>query len=534
MNLLDRAIEIVAPVHALKRQNARMQMRLALRVFDSGYSEGAASFRKSSLEGWRAESDSPQKDIDLNLPVLRKRSRSLIMNAPIARSAVNVRRTNCVGQGLQMKSKIDYRYLGISKEKAKDLKDDIEREFRFWASSHLCDMSGQNNFYELQQIAFFAWMANGECFALPQYEETSFWFPYHLRIRLIEADRISTPGSYGESVDLDVKNRENGHRIYNGVEIDDKGRVAAYYICNSYPNDSIIKEWKRIEAYGERTGNPNILHIFSAEREEQYRGVPFLAPVVESVKQLTRYSEAEIMAAVINGLFTVMVQTDAGGSDIEFAGEDDGENGDTVGDEDDKIRLGTGIINFLRPGEKIEVVDAKRPNINFESFTSSMCKYIGAALEIPNEILLQNFGASYSASRAALLQAWKSFGMHRSWFISDFCQPVYELFLAEAVATGRLQCPGFFLDPMIRHAYSRASWSGPAAGQLDPVKEANGAVIRIQNGLSTREKEAIEINGTDFDDNVSQLELENEKMVQAFAIYEEKEETGDDKDTGER
>lgn len=55
------------------------------------------------------------------------------------------------------------------------------------------------------------------------------------------------------------------------------------------------------KAFGDKTGSPNVLMIYETERAEQYRGVPYLAPVIEALKQLTRYSEAEMMAAVING-----------------------------------------------------------------------------------------------------------------------------------------------------------------------------------------------------------------------------------------
>ena len=37
---------------------------------------------------------------------------------------------------------------------------------------------------------------------------------------------------------------------------------------------------------------------------------------------------------------------------------------------------------------------------------------------------------------------------------------------------------------------------------------------RIAIGVSTREREAIEINGSDFDRNIEQLTLEQEKMNQ--------------------
>ena len=144
-----------------------------------------------------------------------------------------------------------------------------------------------------------------------------------------------------------------------------------------------------------------------------------------------------------------------------------------------------------------------------------MAKHIGAALEIPTEILLKSFTASYSASKGALSEAWKMFKMYREWLINDFCQPVYEEWLCEAVAKGRISAPGFFEDEAIRHAYSGAEWNGPAQGMLDPVKEVNAAVTRIENGLSSREREAMEINGSSFKENAAKLKYENKILKEA-------------------
>jgi capsid protein len=55
-------------------------------------------------------------------------------------------------------------------------------------------------------------------------------------------------------------------------------------------------------------------------------------------------------------------------------------------------------------------------------------------VEIPFEILIKHFTASYSAAQAALVEAWKFFSARRSWMADKFCQPVYELVIAEAVA----------------------------------------------------------------------------------------------------
>lgn len=360
-----------------------------------------------------------------------------------------------------------------------------------------------------------SWLMNGDACVLLEYERPTRALPYGLRIHLIESDRVSTPHSTGNNVYLYATDPDTKNRIFNGVEVDSNNRIVAYHICSTYPNSSLYtkKEWKRVKAFGDNTGMPNVLMIYETERAEQYRGVPYLAPVIESLKQLTRYSEAEMMAAVINGFFTVFVTSQKGTSEIAFTGIVDEE--DQISDDDRNYEIGPGIVNILAPGESVEIADAKRPSSNFDAFTTSLAKYVGAALEIPVELLTKHFSSSYSASRAALLEAWKAFRMKRSWLAADFCQPVYELFLTEAIANGRLKAPGFFLDPLIRAAYCGAQWNGPAQGMIDPVKEVNAAEKRIHIGLSTRQKETIEMTGGDFDSNVTQLAREKQLMEAA-------------------
>ena len=102
--------------------------------------------------------------------------------------------------------------------------------------------------------------------------------------------------------------------------------------------------------------------------------------------------------------------------------------------------------------------------------------------------------------------------MYRSWLASDFCQPIFEEWLAEAVAKGRIPAPGFFSDPLIRKAYCGAEWNGPAQGLLNPVQEVEAATKRVEQGFSTREREAVEITGTDFYRNARQLRQEEKAL----------------------
>ena len=105
--------------------------------------------------------------------------------------------------------------------------------------------------------------------------------------------------------------------------------------------------------------------------------------------------------------------------------------------------------------------------------------------------------------------------MRRAWVVADFCQPVYEMWLSEAVALGRVKAPGFFSDPLVRAAWCGARWIGPVQGSLDPLKEAKAAVLLIQNALKTHSQVAREMGGGDWDENVEVLADENHRLEAA-------------------
>ena len=86
--------------------------------------------------------------------------------------------------------------------------------------------------------------------------------------------------------------------------------------------------------------------------------------------------------------------------------------------------MGPGQVNIMNPGEDVVFAEPKHPNGSFDKFVEAISSQVGAALEIPSDLLLKKFNASYSASRAALLEAWKAFKMRREWLADDFCRPL--------------------------------------------------------------------------------------------------------------
>ncbi len=507
----------------------------------SGYSEAGASLSRRALKGFRPNSGSPTDDIDLNNRTLRQRSRMLYMASPIATSAINTNRTKVVGPGLHLKSTINYELLGISRQEARNWQKKTEAEFSIFASKpQHCDAIGMNDFYGLQQLALKSWLLSGDCFALVKRYSPTPLSPYSLRLHMIEADRISTPhycGGFNRITSSKIPDGYPGagHEIHDGVEVDANGLVVAYHICNAYPTQYTLTkhEWTRVEAYGRRTGLPNVMHITDTERCDQYRGVPYLAPIIEMLLQFRRYTESELMAALVQSFFTAWIETETNQSIIPVneVGASDiiGANGEaqsavpTTGGQND-YAMSPGSVIHLKPGEKIHFGNPNIPTAGFETFTKTICKVMGAGLEIPYDVLLKEFNASYSASRAALLEAWEAIKMRRVWLVNRFCQPVYELWLTEAVARGRIKAPGFFEDPLIRNAWCKTLWIGPVQGQLDPKKEAEASLTLAGHGVKTHESITTELGGGDWESNMAQLQYENELLSNMSQTKQTKEE----------
>ena len=513
--LKERMLFLFSPERANREYSRRLNGAKGEREKRRGsaarmsYGNHGASQTLNSMVGWIVNGGAAEDDIDEHGATLRKRSRDLFDGGGLARSGPVTLTTSVVGWGIQPKPKIDADFLGMSEEVCEETERQILREFKLWAENHFCDAERQKNFYELQQLAFLSMLVSGDVFCLFGMKPNG-RTPYQLTVRLLEADRISTPDSGGES---ESKNLDNGGRIIDGVEIDRDGAVVRYHVASHHPLAGSVTEpltWQAIEAYGRETGEPNILHIMVSERPEQRRGVPFVAAEIELLKQFDRYLKSELTANLVASMFSVFLKST----------EDDGVNGlEDVVNEEDRVRndeyhyeLGPGVVLDLPFGKEPVTVNPTRPNSAFDKYVTAMETVIGSSMEIPKEVLTKKYESNYTAARAALLDFWRTVRVYRTRFNASFNQPIYEQFMAEAVATGRIEAPGFFDDPAIRQAWCGCSWMGASMGHVDPLKEVNAAAARIANNITTQEQEASEYNGNDWAANIRQRRRELEAL----------------------
>lgn len=444
-----------------------------------------------SMVSWVPGLGSPQRDLNTSeRNMLVARSRDAMRNHLLARAAIGRLRTNVVGTGLVCRSQVDADALGLTSEQADSLNAELDRLWSLYADNpRECDAEATLNHYQLQALVLVSAMVGGDVFiATPDEERPGCLFS--TRMQLIEADRVSNPNGA-----LDTAN------MVDGVEFDGLGAPVRYHVSSNYPGElrqGRVQRWDALPVFGRETGRRRVMHVMAdKERPGQKRGAPYLAPVLEPLQKLERYSSAELMAAVLSAFFTVFIEkTDAfddGKMTLAALGQGDERSTDDAAG-DDSIQLGEGAIIDLGKGEKPVVANPARPNAQFDPFFMAVVKEIGAALELPLEELLLHYNSSYSAARAAMLQAWRYYSLRRWWLTCDFCQPSRELIIDEAVARGLIDLPGY-ADPAKRRAYCQALWIGPARGAIDELKEAKAARERIDIGVSNETLETAAMTG---------------------------------------
>jgi len=512
-SILDKTIEFFSPSAAADRYHAKSKIAYLDKV--NGYPNPSTKGR--FMRGVDVNANSPDAD------TLRKRmgsvalSRNAYFKYPLAVAIIKRIKTNTVGTGLKLQPQIDYDYLGLDEEQSRNWTQDVQRKFKLHAESKDVDLTRQQNFYELQELAFLTVLLSGDGFAtFPIKPLKSLVSP--VRIRLIEGDLCSTPQDENDSGFM----HDN---IQGGVKIDKDGAPISYFFKKFYSGRNINNakaytkdDWKEVKAF-DKSGMRQVFHLFFRERPGQSRGMPLLAPLIDSLTKVITLKESELTAHVVSSFFTVFVKDQSGFANPLQAGfnidKDTSNKEANIQSDDGSMYNGLmqGGVVYLDDDKDIAIADPRQMSKEFEGFYMSFIKELAAATETPYEQLMLHFQASYSASRGALLEGWKAVRARRNWLAINFCQPFYQAWLDYAVASGDIIAPGYFENKYTRAAWSKTVWSGMGNGQLDPLKETKAAVMRINNNLSNHAKEYNTIHDdADWEGNV-QTRSNEEKLI---------------------
>ena len=440
--------------------------------------------------GWQAPATGTADET--LLPALRSlqdQSSDLVRNEALGSSILTTLTEGAIGGGLKPNASLDFELLGISETEAQEWGQKAEKLFSLWAKSRDCSFSKELRFADIERLVFRSALQFGDCLVVRREKKNSL-FP--ICLQLVEGRRLETP--IEKTDDLSVR---------EGIELSkETGEVAAFFVRNQ---EDLLepKTHKKIQK-NDKEGNSQALLLKNTKRIDQTRGEPLLALVAPLIKVLGRYIQGELDVSALSSYISFVVKSQDGRSvlpDYGVVGMTEEKKSQTP----TKI-LPNSVVN-LAPGEDIAMLDPKRPSSSFHEFTNHIISIIGSEVGIPGEVLMKSFQSSYSASRASVLQAHKTYTSKRNWMVNNFHSDVWEWFLSSCIAKGMLEAPGFFDCRVKKQAYLQCQWIGEGALQIDPSKEADS--FRKLHELGVISKENIcKALGIDYETTKNQLKKE--------------------------
>lgn len=450
----------------------------------------AASLDHQDLATWQPLNYSGQAGLSLEREVIAARVHDIARNDGWASAAMDRLVDNVIGAGWRLSAHPNPVSLGIDPEEADALADQIEAEWEDYCNDpgFFCDVGRRSTMGGILALAFRHRVMDGEAVSALYWKERG--GPYATCVQVIDPDRLSMPMGQIESETLRA-----------GVEMDDEGAPIAYHFRKAHPGDFLPSpsqwQWERV-ARATDWGRPLIVHAFEAKRAGDVRGQSPLSPILRKLKQVTRYDEAELQAAILNAVLAGFIESP---HDHDELAEGLG-GGELTKYQEERLafhgakplRLPGVSMNFLYPGEKVNLTTPGHPNAVYEAFERTALRNVASALGLSYEQLSMDWSqVNYSSARAALLEVWRGFSARKGSFAAQYTGPIYAAWLEEAIDIGRIRLPaGAPPFETRRSAYCRADWIGPGRGWVDPQKEADAAATRLDAGLSTLERECAE------------------------------------------
>jgi lambda family phage portal protein len=488
MNLLDKAISIVAPRVALQRVRSRVALELTTGYLERHAQrfryEGASAGRRA--HGWYAASTDANVELMGSLIWLRNRSRDLIRNNPYAARAVEELAGNVVGTGIVPKAKTGN--TAIDKI--------IDAEWPFFADG--CDTPQRLDFYGMQTLTVRTMAESGEAIVRfrPRPADAGLRIP--LQLQMLEADFLDQARTMG---------LVNGH-VMEGVQFDEMGRRVAYWLFSYHPGGVLILN-PRGGIVSQPVPADQIMHVYRVLRPGQVRGVPWLAPVMMALRDLDDYCDAERVRKKVEACVTAFVQQPEGvdGDPLGIAGTDPS-SGLPV------ESFQPGMVEYLKPGQDIKFNNPP-PAGGYREYKMTELQGIMAGIGLPYELGTGDMSqVNYSSWRGGMLGFRNTVEAFR-WLtlIPLFAMPVWRRFIDTLILQGKIP-KSAANDPKI--GLRSVQWTAPRFESVDPVKDAEGVLKDVRMGRKTWFEAVLE-NGYDPPTQLAQIALFN-KLVDKFEI----------------
>ncbi|WP_428309261.1 phage portal protein [Hydrocarboniphaga sp.] len=511
----------VATVAALDRQLAEILDAAAARTLTQFRAFEAAE-TPHYLESWTGAAGGINQDLERALPMLRKRSRDLARNNDWARRFLFALRNNVLGaSGVRLQMQFAKRS-GDPNETVNAL---VEAGWKAWGKRGVCEVSRKLSWQDLERVALETLARDGEILI----RKRRGLGPHGFQLQCLNPDVLDIGKNYAGP----------GNRIVMGVEIDDNGAPAAYWLRAALAGNPTDAN-SLISQRSVRVPASDIIHIFIAEEFDQVRGYPWLSCGARRLRLVKDYEEAAAVAASNAAKRAGFFISPTGEAPPGFADtivsaalEAAKASGRTLSAQEISAITSAaakysttvaGQFDTLPHGYDFKPFESKHPHQNHGEYVKECLRGFTAGQGISYVTGGNNLEAvNYSSAQVGILDERETFRCLQAYLASMLHEVVFAEWLQQAMLyyAKFAQLNPAWLDDLIEAAV----WQGRRWPPLDPLKAANANTLNLANRTTSRRRIMI-ANGDDPDE--VEAELAKEPPTPALASSGDPDDDGDD------
>lgn len=506
----------------MSEKTAELQPLATGQQASGGGLEGAAKVSRE-LFSWQPRIVSPNEQIARDKDMADLRATDIVQNDGMASGAVTTFKDSIVGAKFILNAKPNYTVIGADEGWAEEFQKVVEARFNLIADSpeHWLDASRLNTLTGMTRLAIASYFMKGEVTATIEWLRSS-ERPFGTAIKQFDPIRLCNPnGMYDTQF------------LRKGVSIDRFGAPLGYHVRHGHPGDLLLTsdeyKWSYIPAR-KPWGRPLMIHIFETMMPEQNRGISEIVAVLKTMRMTKKFNEIALQNAVINASYAATLESELpadvlyqqmGGGNLDFVDSYMARYAEYMA-ASKNIGIDGAKIPTLFPGTKLNLKNVGTPGGVGSDFEASLIRHTAAGLGLSYEEFSRDYSkTNYSSARAGAAQTERGMIARKRAVADKFASLVYTLWLEEDLMQGNLPLPkGFkpmdFYKPLMKDAFCSCDWIGASAGMIDPKKETEAAIMRIQAGLSTYEKEIARL-GDDYRETFKQRARE-EKLKESLNL----------------
>ena len=283
--------------------------------------------------------------------------------------------------------------------------------------------------------------------------------------------------------------------VFNGVEINEFGEAQRYYFQD-------LVTWMFFDLPAN-----NMIHCYDIWHANQFIGIPWLAPVLTTLWDLSQLQEDRLIASRIQAAIALWIP-----EGNPFPGG--------------KSKVNNGSNSVWAPasimkgpaGSKPEIIQASdsiRDTLQalIELYLYQVSSGMGISYQ---EMCADTQGSSFSASRTVTTDRRRHYKARQQLVVRQLCQPINKKFVQWAFLSGLI--PGKSIVDFKDNAwgYCHTKWTPDRWDFVDPLKDMNSLIVQSDKGWLSDEG-FCELTGEDRED-LYQILSEESKQKKALGI----------------